>query len=242
MPLAVPAIHAEVAATYVKLHAPCAAHGARQRGGCGRDALLHAMHAPCARSPLSRLPHRSGCWARDSCAAEAENACPLRRAVRLSDRAVGSFPRRNKCSAQNNGGIALNAENWTRVRAGRVNRTQCLATEHAALEARCGALTRGRRRRGVALHSGLEIAHVSHRAGSCTVAQSLLPFQTPSRRLTCVSAGEAPNNVTMSRYLYNHGHQAGTFARPPPPPPPSLRRSLSTRALSPCRVQRSSSR
>ena len=68
VPLALPPIHAEVAATYVKLHAPCAAHGKRQRGGCGRDALLHVIHAPCARSPLSRLPHRSGCWVRDSCA------------------------------------------------------------------------------------------------------------------------------------------------------------------------------
>ena len=66
VPLALPPIHAEVAATYVKLHAPCAAHGKRQRGGCGRDALLHVIHAPCARSPLSRLPHRSGCWVRDS--------------------------------------------------------------------------------------------------------------------------------------------------------------------------------
>ena len=129
-------------------------------------------------------------------------------AVRLSGGAVTSRPHRNKCAAKYNNGIALNAENWTRVRVGRVNRTQCLATEHAALEARCGAPTRGRRRRGVALHDGLEIAHVSHRAGSCTVAQRLLAFQTPSRRISCVSAGEEPNNVTMSRYLYNHGHQA----------------------------------
>lgn len=94
------------------------------------------------------------------------------------------------------GGIALNAVNWTRLPQG--NDATCLAKEHTAVERQC---------------TGVHIALVSKRDGACLVTQRLLPFQTPRPAThkapsTCVSAGKEPDNVTMSRYLLNHGHQA----------------------------------
>ena len=52
---------------------------------------------------------------------------------------------------------------------------------------------------------------MSRKGGTCTVTQRLLPFQTPpggGAGISCVSMGAQPDNITMSRYLFNHGHQA----------------------------------
>ena len=113
----------------------------------------------------------------------------------------GCWARHSPGCPQSTKGVALNAVNWTRVH-GR-DRESCLAlTQQKSIEARCPK-PGGR-------HRGAQVAHVSNRkAGPCTASQRTLPFQTPKGKgPNCASVGDEPNNITMNRYLTNHGHQA----------------------------------
>lgn len=116
--------------------------------------------------------------------------------------------------------MALNAVNWTRVKSRGNRSTVCLSTEQPAIEARCARREAHRKKAKASSpspssHSSVEVALVSRHGSVCTVTQQLLPFQTPPAAVhrgrasgRCVSAGEQPDPITMSRYLYNHGHQA----------------------------------
>ena len=168
------------AATYIR--------EACERRGC----RLPLVQLPCELSPLSRVPRRTGCWAR---------VPPEGCTTRVSP-------------------ATLEALNWTLIQRGGANRTACLRDAHAELVAQCldvrtmrASLLHGED------HGGgiLEMVHVERRRSrrtasgsgvprsSCLATERALPFQTP-RLGTCVSAGHEP--PAASRYLNNHGHQA----------------------------------
>ena len=160
------------------------------------------VQLPCTRSPLTRLPHRAGCWAR------APEGC-----ARSSTPSTDAPPHHNY--------------NWTRIRKAS-NRT-CLVDDGSMLvsilTAVCGhgstpeavAAQASKLRTRDLAKRGIEAVFLQHqpsrnalrpageraeRAHSCTATESAMAFQVP-KNSTCVSA----LRPVAQRYLNNHGHQ-----------------------------------
>ena len=146
---------------------------------------LFLVQLSCNRSPLSGLPHRTGCWAR-------------------SAEGCGSSKRRMRHDTS-----YTSRRNWTRLSAASLH--VCLGHRKSAQQL---ASLCSNENTGLSLSSpmsvseltlrGVDVVYVHGRLGTpCRAIEPALPFQIP-RLGTCASAGKPPG----LRYLTNHGHQA----------------------------------
>ena len=168
-----------------------------------------AVSLPCSHTPLARLPHRAGCWARPTM-----NGCNAPQ-PKAAHRLAATF-------------AATQLRNWTRVRSAK-NISMCLSQgTRVALQAVCSRGHGGEATGEAAAASRsswsskwhtrpppVDVAFISRDAqtrhstavaatSSCLAIEPAMAFQVP-RRGTCVTAGAEP---AWPRYLLNHGHQA----------------------------------